>query len=111
MLRRVARDEKLLQKVQAGMLEMKGQPADLLLEKELKRLQDLAILSLSPQQQIVYQLSREEELTYEQIAERLGISKATVKRHMHEAIKNVRDHVARNSGPASLVFTIVSCLR
>jgi RNA polymerase sigma-70 factor (ECF subfamily) len=111
MLRRVARDEKLLEKVHSGIKELKNQQFDLLLEKELKRLRDLAILSLPPQQQAVYHLSREEELTYEQIAEKLGISKATVKRHMHEAIKNVRDHVSRNSGPAFLILAVISCLK
>lgn len=48
------------------------------------------VKSLPPQQRLVYTLSREQGLKYDEIALQLHISSATVKNHMVEALKNIR---------------------
>lgn len=50
---------------------------------------DEAIDKLSERQKEIYLLHRHEKLTYQQIAERLGISKETVKTHLELAIKSI----------------------
>lgn len=57
---------------------------------DLKRFSDEAIAELPKQQQMVFKLSRSEDLTYEEIAERLNISKNTVRNHLVVALKSLR---------------------
>jgi RNA polymerase sigma-70 factor (family 1) len=54
---------------------------------------DEAITHLPPQQQKVYELSRFNKLKYEEIASRLNISLETVKKHIHLALKSIRQYV------------------
>jgi len=43
----------------------------------------------------VFMLSRQENLTYDEIAARLGLSKNTVKEHISEALSFLRDYLNR----------------
>lgn len=61
-----------------------------LCEKDNQRLLKKAMASLSLNQRTVYQLAREESLSYVQIAERLKISPLTVKTHMARALAFLR---------------------
>jgi RNA polymerase sigma-70 factor (ECF subfamily) len=63
---------------------------------ELLSLLHKAIAKLSPQQKKVYQLSRDEGLKYDEIAERMGIGRATVKTHMIEAIRQLKAFLQYN---------------
>jgi RNA polymerase sigma-70 factor (family 1) len=54
---------------------------------------DKAILTLPPQQQKVYLLSRKEGLKHEQIAELLQLSRETVKRHISLALVRITSYV------------------
>lgn len=48
---------------------------------------------LSPRQQEVFRMSREEHLSYKEIAMRLCISEKTVERHINEALKFLRKNI------------------
>ncbi|HYC86577.1 MAG TPA: RNA polymerase sigma-70 factor [Chryseosolibacter sp.] len=52
------------------------------------------ISHLPPQQRIVYSLCHQEGLRYDEVAERLNISRLTVKTHMHKALKTIKAHFA-----------------
>jgi RNA polymerase sigma factor (sigma-70 family) len=95
------------QKIGNAVEALRNSPPEQLLEKELSRLLDLAVRGLSPQQQLVYRLSREEELTYEQISLRLGISKETTKTHMKEALKSIRNYIRRHADLGCLILAII----
>jgi RNA polymerase sigma-70 factor (family 1) len=65
----------------------------------LNNLQDFAetaFKNLPKQQQLVFRLSREEGLTYDEIADRLQISRNTVKNHLIAALKNLRSQFSRS---------------
>lgn len=57
---------------------------------DYKKLLKEAIALLSPQRQLVYNLSREDGLTHQQIADKLGLSPNTVKNHISDATKFIR---------------------
>jgi RNA polymerase sigma-70 factor (ECF subfamily) len=59
---------------------------------------------LTQQQQLVLNLSREEGLTHEQIADKLNLSKNTVKNHMVTALKKMREFIKR--GQLSILLAI-----
>ena len=51
------------------------------------------ISMLPPRQQEVFRLSRDEELSYREIAERLQISERTVEHHISDALKFLRKNI------------------
>lgn len=62
--------------------------------RELEGLIHNAVKQLSPQQKKVFELSRIHGLKHEEIAKELNISRETVKKHIMEALINVRSFLA-----------------
>lgn len=62
--------------------------------RALERLIKQAVVQLPPQQQKVFELSRMQGLKHEEIAQQLNISRETVKKHIMEAVRNVRCFLA-----------------
>lgn len=62
------------------------------LMNDLERITEAGMQQLSSQQQMVFKLSRFEGLTYEEIAVKMQISKDTVKYHLVNALKVLREH-------------------
>ena len=58
--------------------------------KELQQRIHQAVGSLPPKCRMVFQLSRQEELSYREIADKLGISIKTVENQMGKALKTLR---------------------
>ncbi|RKO70130.1 RNA polymerase sigma-70 factor [Sphingobacterium puteale] len=70
----------------------------LLSKISLKEAQDRlnkGIELLPKQQQLVYQLCHQQDLKYEEVAEKLGISKGTVHKHMKLALKFLRNYLKK----------------
>lgn len=81
-------------------LEAAAQLADKTAEQEsgqqpLMSLLQQGIASLPEQCRIIFQLSRQAGLTYDEIAEELGISKETVKSQVKIALRKLRDFLGR----------------
>ena len=68
---------------------------DCLANLEYEKIYRLAIMQLPPQRQKIFKLSREEGLSYQEIAERLDISPNTVKEHMSLAMKTIRTYLVK----------------
>lgn len=65
-----------------------------LLEKEQQLLLKDALAKLSPRQQLIYNLSRNQGMKHEEIAHTLNISRNTVKTHLVHALRVIRDHIS-----------------
>lgn len=92
-LKKMARDRKKEQQYQqyvytSGALAEEGDSAP-----DYLSLVDRAAAQLPPQQQQVYFLSRSEGLKYAEIAEKMGISRTTVKKYMQLALKTIAGFV------------------
>lgn len=59
-------------------------------ENELKHLIENEISSLPEKMQLVFRMSRQDHLTHKEIASELGLSEATVKKHVNNALKSLR---------------------
>lgn len=79
-------------------------PDDKLLLSDLQHQLDQVVSKLPRKRQFVYRLSREQYMSYDQIAKHLNISKATVKNHMLDALSFIRQHIAANSDLIILVL-------
>lgn len=65
-----------------------------------------AIALLSPQRKKVYQLSRELDLTHDEIAAQLNLSKSTVNNHIVEAKQFIRNYLVNKFDLAILLLVI-----
>ncbi|TWR29185.1 RNA polymerase sigma-70 factor [Mucilaginibacter pallidiroseus] len=63
---------------------------------ECKQLISTAVNNLSPQRQLVYKLSKEDGLNYDEIAEHLNLSKHTVKNHLMAALSFINTYLSKN---------------
>ena len=73
-------------------------------QKETLQRLDEAVQKLPSRMQEVYFLSREENLNYKQIADKLGISSETVKKQIKNALKHIK--VALKNFPTSFFLLI-----
>lgn len=69
-------------------------PHDELTAKDLQLLIDMVVNEMPPKRKMIYQLSRVEGLSNEQIAEKLGIQKKTVENHLNIALNELREALA-----------------
>ena len=74
---------------------------------ETQNLEGLIVAGFPPQRQEVYKLHRENSLSYQEIADRLGVSKNTVKTHLKLATRELREKFGY--GGAALI--LISMLR
>jgi RNA polymerase sigma-70 factor (ECF subfamily) len=95
-LKKVAREKALQQQLFIFIETIRNSTEENLLEKELLRTYDDAIAKLPPQKKLIYNLSRNEDLSHDEIAKKLNISKNTVKNHMVEATRFIRNYVNQN---------------
>ncbi|WP_090608162.1 RNA polymerase sigma-70 factor [Parapedobacter koreensis] len=79
---------------EAMMAHKQEQAAEVAADKELQRQLQEALRQLPEKCRTVFQLSRFEELKYQEIADRLGISLKTVEAHMAKALKSLRLRLA-----------------
>jgi len=102
-LRSVANDARLKEllwdQIQISSLELAD---DAMERKEFEEKLRTAINLLPPQQKKTYNFSREQNLTHDQIALELNISKATVNNHIVEAKKFIRIYLSKSFGLAKV---------
>lgn len=84
------------------------EPPDVELQLQLKELQQLvqSAVDLMPEKmRTVYELSRQQHLSHKEIAERLGISDETVKKHIQHALQLIKEVIRKNAPSfAALLF-------
>lgn len=76
--------------------------------KELMEILERGIDQLPARRKEVFFLSRKEDLTYDQIAERLGISRSAVRQHIVEALVFLRHYLKKNAGIIISLLTVLS---
>ncbi len=106
-LRYSAKDQKLKNLLLSQMKTSSGLDADYsLINREYEEKVRESIDLLSPQRKKVYKLAHEEDLTHDQIAVQLRISKSTVNNHIVEAKRFIRDYLSSSLDIAMLLVVI-----
>lgn len=103
-LRQVKYDERLFEELRTTISEQHHPLEEYLLDRDYQQLLSDALNTLSPQRKIVYQLSREEGLSINEIAIRLQLSPNTVKNHLVASLKNIRQYL-EGCGDITLLLT------
>jgi RNA polymerase sigma-70 factor, ECF subfamily len=65
-------------------------PGELLEEQDIKRILSLAILQMPEKRRLIFEMSRQEEMKYSEIAEKLNISVKTVESQISKALEHLR---------------------
>ncbi|MBN8837187.1 MAG: RNA polymerase sigma-70 factor [Sphingobacteriia bacterium] len=103
-----ARRKHLQKLVAYGMAEHVENPAEqVLAEKEYQQFLREALDQLSPQRRLVFTLSREQGMNHSEIASTLQLSRQTVKNHMTEALKSIREFLVTQKGQHGLLVAIL----
>ncbi len=106
-LRKKTREQAFVEHLEQHFLESYSLPEQLLILKETTELIHQAVEILPEQQRAVYKLSRNEGLDYNTIAEKLGISRSTVKNHMTQALKTLRLYLSNHAGELVLAAILI----
>lgn len=105
-LKRIAIEWKSLHQWQLNAPKTENSASDKVEDSQYSKLLQQALDKLSPQQQKIFFLARQEHLTYIQIGEKLGLSPLTVKTHMARALNHIKTCMAEN-GETFFCFLIV----
>lgn len=85
---------------------------DILLKAEQEKLEDalhLAIGALPEKCRVVFSLSRFEQLSHREIAEKLGISVKTIENQITKAMKILRETLVRHADLSPVVIWLLKC--
>ncbi len=85
-------------------------PEQELLFNESNKLLELAIKRLTPQQQLIYKMTREQGLSHLQVAEKLNISTNTVRNHIVNSLKTIREYLNEHASPLLLLIVLFKTL-
>jgi RNA polymerase sigma-70 factor (ECF subfamily) len=110
--RKAAVETQLFRELQKRMTAENNNVSDYINYKETEALLDKAIASLSPQRQKVYILSRRQGLRIEEIAAEMQITYNTVRNHLVEALRQIRQYYIEHLSIAVLLisqFLMFSC--
>lgn len=103
-LKRTANEKRILDNVRSQADHPSEELIRQLEANDMSRLIAAAINRLPPQKKTIYLLSREQGLSYQEIAEQLHLSPNTVKNHLVEATKLLRNYLKDHALALSLLL-------
>lgn len=89
-LKRRAHEALIIKRLSKSRTEYHDSTEETVISNEYQHILNNAINQLPPQQRIVYGMSRDEGLKYDEIADQLKLSKNTVKSHLKKALSTLR---------------------
>lgn len=93
-LKRMSVEEKAKTILQREQTDIHSDTEETVIHRDYQQLLNRAISHLPPQQRLVYSLCHQEGLRYEEVAQRLNISRLTVKTHMQQALRTLKAQFA-----------------
>ena len=107
-LRRLAKESNLIGVLEEQIAASNNDIEEKLNAEELRRLIEEALEQLSLQKRKIFQLSRNEGLSHDEIAEVMHLSKSTVKNHLSETLQHVREHLRQQPNSEALLLLLVA---
>ncbi len=96
-LRKAAADSRLKETIWKTQPDNLNETEDNVVAREYSQIIQKAVDQLPPQRKLIYQLNREKGLNYQEIADRLAISKHTVKNQLSTALQSIRTFLLRSA--------------
>ena len=89
-LRHVATSQSAMNKMWLNVKKVSNETEEEVFLEDLSRFTEQVLSKMPKQQQLIFRMSRHQELSYDEIAEELNISRNTVKNHLVAALKTLR---------------------
>ncbi|MFC6099415.1 RNA polymerase sigma factor [Olivibacter domesticus] len=105
--RKASSEQHFKERLQFLQLDSTNETEEQILMSDLQNLTKEAINILPPQQRIIFQLSRIENLSYDEIALQLNISRNTVRNHLVSALKTLRAHFVKHDIILFFIFFLL----
>ena len=105
-LKSKAREEKHLKELAAIKKDITNNTLETIDLHESNQLINKLVNQLTPQRKLIYKLTREEGLSHDEIAQRLNISKNTVKNHLVETLRFLRENLQKSHGISLTLISI-----
>ncbi len=106
-LKRLALEETTKAKIATTLKHESYETEETIIFEECQQLLDNAIEQLPPRQRLVYSLCHQEGLKYDEVAQRLNISRLTVKTQMQLALRTIKAHFGSALGATLLFFPLI----
>jgi len=107
LIRKKVKEKDFVIMVKSRQIPLNSNSDNLQLEfEELQEKLNKTIEKLPERQKQVYVLSRREELSYKEIAKKMGISVNTVENHMSKALKFIRKSINQSSYISALFYAL-----
>ena len=107
LISKVANSHKLKEEVFYASQKSYSPIEDIIAEADYDTLKNKAIEQLPPKRRIIFEMSRNKEMSYEEISKELNISVSTVKGQMSKALADIRNFLETH-GDVTLLITLLS---
>jgi RNA polymerase sigma-70 factor (family 1) len=106
LLAKIGRDQTLIKQVWSNIRQSEELTEQILQAKESQKLIQDAVAGLPERKQRIFELSRQQGLNHDEIADLLGLSKQTVKNNLSEALKQIKTYLEQHSRLLAIVFWV-----
>lgn len=109
-LRNLENHDKLREHILSQAVDYTNETHEKVLENDLKQLIDKGLQMLTPRQQEIFKMSREQHLSHREIAETLGITVNTVQESISTSLRTLRTYLVKHSVLDVDIVLLLICL-
>ena len=109
-IRDLAKQNQLREQILEQSVDYNEVTQDSILTDDLRSVIQKAFVSMTPRQKEVFRLSREGQLSYKEIAEKLDISVNTVHEHIAASLHIIRNYLIKYAGANIEIVLLLFCL-
>lgn len=110
LIRNIEREEKLKNHILSHAIDYDEQTNNQICIEDISSIIHKSMEVLTPRQREIFKMSREEEMSHKEIAEKLNLSVYTVQEHISMALKNIRTFLSDYPKEFMDILLILVCL-
>jgi RNA polymerase sigma-70 factor (ECF subfamily) len=106
LLRDLSYEDDLKEHILSNAIDFDEETHEMVVADDLKSIVNKAIEGLTPRQKEVFQMSREGEMSYKEIADQLGLSVYTVQEYIASSLKSIRSYLSKYGDMSASVILL-----
>lgn len=106
----IDQEQQLKNTILSGSVDISNNTEDSILDADLNQLLDKALQSLTLRQRRIFDMSRKEMKSHQEIADELNISVYTVQQHISASLKVIRAYLVKYAGTYTNLLLLLFCL-